>query len=273
MRATGKTYLVLALYLLFPFIAGGQGNNTEGKLVSLFTGILNESDDKIKLSLNDSVIHIVNSYAHSDSVFDHKFNSVRNLGQIVSPDSRLKLITWNIMLREGSNRYYLYIIYKDRKRSEHIHFLTASYKTVPPDTMKLYTKENWYGALYYAIQPFRLNGETVYALLGYDFGSSGLSRKIIDFISFDDTKPIFGSDCLLRNGNLKKRDVLEYSPEGVVSLKFESSKRIIFDHISPFSTGHEGSPDRLGAGLFFDSYRLRKGLWHFESNIDIRNTK
>ncbi len=274
MKPTLK-YLVLIFLLLFiADHAKGQDTGTEAYLRSLFESIINSGNDEEKIRLNDTVSLIIDSYVRSDSVLSHKFPTVRNLGQISSDDSKVKIVTWNLMLRNGTNRYFLYIIFRDKKKTNHIYSLNGENKQSPPDTLAIYNSGNWYGALYYAIQPVRSNRKTFYTILGFDFGSSTMSRKIIDFISFENlNEPLFGADLLMRNGQLKKREVIQYSPEGIVSLRFDSPSRIVFDHISPFATGHEGSPDRLGAGLFFDSYRLRKGIWNFEPNIDIRNSK
>jgi hypothetical protein len=147
-------------------------------------------------------------------------------------------------------------------------------KVTPVDTNTFYSADNWYGALYYAIQPFRKERHTCYLILGLDYGKSVFSRKIADVLSFnDDGEIIFGLNVFEKNGNTKYREVLEYSPDGLLSLRINSKDLFVFDHITSFSSGHEGSSDSYGSGLFFDGYRYERGLWRFETNIDIRNPK
>ena len=85
---------------------------TSAILENLFRRILNTNNDNERIRLNDSVQVIIDSYAASDSVFVHKFSGLRYLGQILSSDSKVKIITWNLILREGGNRYFCYIIRK-----------------------------------------------------------------------------------------------------------------------------------------------------------------
>ncbi len=71
----------------------------------------------------------------------------------------------------------------------------------------------------------------------------------------------------------KYREVLEYSSEAVVSLKFVSDKSIVFDHLVPVSPQLKDNREYYGPDFSYDSYNLEKGLWIFKSNVDIRNRK
>jgi hypothetical protein len=66
--------------------------------------------------------------------------------------------------------------------------------------------------------------------------------------------------------------VLEYSSESVVSVRFNSPKMIIFDHLASFSTGDDGD-ESMGTGVSYDGYALKKGIWYFVKNVDARNPK
>jgi len=262
------------LFSLFQVKGQSAVNDIPLTLQKLYTAILNADDDE-RIRLNDSVKLIMNDYVMSDSVFRHRFDNLRYLGQIDSPDGKLKLITWNLPLRKGENRYYLYIIRKNKKQENNtVYKLEGKYRQESASTDKTYSADNWYGALYYAIQPFRYNGNKLYLILGLDSDNVNNSRKIIDILDFNDNDEIiFGRDCLLRDGKRKYREVLEYSADGMISLRLRTKKLIVFDHINPLALGHENDPESFGAGLSFDGYSFRKGNWEFKSNIDVRNLK
>jgi len=249
-------------------------NDVSETLQKLYTAILNADDDE-RIRLNDSVKLIINDYVMSDSLFRHRFDNLRYLGQIDSPDGKLKFITWNLPLRNGENRYYLYIIRKNKKREKNtVYKLEGKYRQESVSTDKIYSAGDWYGALYYSIQPFRYKGNKLYLILGLDSDNINNSRKIIDFLDFDDKDEIiFGKDCLLRDSKKKYREVLEYSADGMISLRLRTKKLIVFDHVDPFAMGHENDPESFGAGLSFDGYSFRKGNWEFVSDIDVRNLK
>lgn len=271
-------YLIIFVIILSAGTYNVSGQNQDPSLLlgRLFSRVHLAVDDREKIRLNDSIDIIVNQYVRSDSVLSHNFPYLRNLGQILSPDSRLKIVNWNLVLRDGTNRYFVYIISKARKKDDvnKVYALKAVSRSQNPDTMKVYDESNWYGALYYSIQPFRNGKKDCYLLLGIDFGRDMMTRKTIDILTFDENgKLLFGSDCLIRGGKRKFRHVIEYSSDGLVSLRMNSRKMVVFDHISPYSSGHEGMADSMGAGLSFDGYRLKHGNWEYISNVDVRNKK
>lgn len=272
-----RPYLILMCLLGFFYNARAQklSYDVRSALEDLFNRISNTRDDNDRQQLNDSVQLLIDSYVISDSVMTSSFKHLRYPGQITSSDSRIKIITWNLVLRDGTNKYFLYIIRKGEKgNSNRVYKLTGQNRRVPPEPDKIYTEKDWYGALYYAVQPFKTDLGTSYILLGLDFGDPFTSRKIIDVLSFNNNGDLeFGKDCFLRGDKLKAREVIEYSAEGVITLRIESKKEIVFDHIVPFSSGHETAEDNLGSGLTFDGYILKKGIWRFISNIDVKNRK
>jgi len=272
-----RLYLIIiaCLALLIPVKAQKSTTDISVVLGDLYYWIMNSSSDSERKRLNDSVILIVESYVASDSVMNHRFDNVRNLGQIDSPDGKVKIINWNLVLRDGSNRYYLYIIRSGGKKEKNtVYKLTGINSIKPIKTDQIYSPENWYGASYYAIQPFKAGKNISYLLLGIDFGSTFITRKIIDVLDFDKKGGIcFGLNCF-RKGNEKLfRDVLEYSSEGLVSLRVQSKKLVVFDHLDSYSGGHGEGQDNVGAGLYFDGYSLKRGVWSFVSNINVRNRK
>jgi hypothetical protein len=258
--------------------AGGQ----QGKgdiapvLDDLFSRMLSARQDAERVRLNDSVRLIIDSYVVSDSVMKHEFGRLRYLGQILSPDKRLKIINWNLILHDGTNRYYLYMIRKDGPREGcKVYKLTGEHRERPVSTDMYYSAGNWYGALYYAIQPFRSGKQVCYILLGIDTGKSMISRKIIDVISFTPGgEIIFGRECFLKDGIIKTREVLEYYSGGMITLKMYSRKKIVFDHVVTIEgDDQKDNPRSYGAEYTYDSYIYRKGSWYFTKNVDVINSK
>jgi hypothetical protein len=272
-----RSYIIL-LFTIGCFYTSGvqqQKSRLTSDLEGLFTRIFNTHDDAERLRLNDSVKLLIDAFVASDSVMTYNFEHLRYPGQITSSDSRLRIITWNIILSDGSNKYFLYLVRKGEKGNiNRVYKLTGQNRPEAPESGRVYSEKDWYGALYYAVQPFKIKRKTYYILLGLDFGNPYTSRKIIDVLSFNDDGSItFGKDCLERGDKIKDREVIEYSPEGVITLRIESKKEIIFDHIVPYSAGHEEEAENYGAGLSFDGYILKKGIWRFVSNIDVKNRK
>jgi hypothetical protein len=271
------TFIIIAVFL-FSFLqtnCRSASPETSVILENLFRRILDTNNDNERLRLNDSVKVIIDSYVTSDSVFVHKFSKLRYLGQILSPDSKVKIITWNLILREGGNKYFCYIIRKgNRGEPNKINKLAGENKDESPVKDTVYSEKNWYGALYYALQPFKKDKETHYLILGIDYGNSPITRKIIDVMTFtQDGRIIFGNNCFRKDEGLSSRVVIEYFSEGVISLRMLSAKTVVFDHLASISDDKKNDPEFMGSDYSFDGYTLKKGYWRFVTNVDARNKK
>lgn len=256
--------------------ASGQTNSHDVSsiLSDLFTRILNTNQDPERLRLNDSIQLIIDNYAASDSVFAHRFSNIRFLGQILSPDSKLKIITWNLILREGKNKYFCYIISKGNKGEKNkVYKLTGENKNEDIQTDKKYTDKDWYGALYYSIEPFSKDKVIHYLLLGIDYGDLSYTRKIIEVLTFTpEGGIIFGNDCFIKDKEVSSRVIIEYSSEAVVILRMKNRRCVVFDHLVSIS-GKKNNRENLGSEYSYDAYALKKGIWYFITNIDVRNKK
>lgn len=254
-----------------------QGQTTdasvEKKLAGLFARLATNADDSAKLAVNDSIVLIIDSYASSDSVMQHSLQGVKYLGQISDRNSQLKIITWNLILRESKSRYYCYFI-NNTGKIQVVRKLTGIYREEPVRTDTQYSEDDWYGALYYDLKAFRKDRKTYWILLGIDYGNPSVTRKIIDVLDFaPDGRVQFGEKIFEPGNNLKYREVLEYSSEAIISLKFLNDKTIVFDHLVPMSPQLKDRKEFYGPDFSYDSYTLEKGIWKFESNIDVRNKK
>jgi hypothetical protein len=253
----------------------GQRNKPDisADLERIFSRLLENLNSQEKLAINDSLRLIIGSYASSDTVFNHRFNNLRYLGQITSPDSLIKIIAWNLILEDGENRYFSYLIRRSAKTGPgKVYKISGLHRDSPISSDTIYSLSNWYGALYYDVKPFILNGQVYYVILGIDFGNSFITRKIIDVLSFDPKNEIvLGMKCFTDGKEIKPRIVFEYSSNAVMSLRFNNDVSIVFDHLSPSSPENKDNRQFYGPDFSYDSYNLENGQWRLKTNIDIRN--
>lgn len=269
----------IVLYLIIIVSVSGQANgqtsvqNVPAELEKLFVRLEKIYEDDTRIRINDSIRDILNSYAASDSVFNHRFTNLRYLGQVTSSDNLLKIITWNLILKNSANRYFCYLIRKGEHGKENsVYILKGENSEAPVRTDTLYSEDNWYGALYYDLRPVKIKKDVCYVLLGINFGNGIVNRKIIDVLTFQqDGEIILGRKWFESENEFKFRVVFEYDPTGVMSLRFRSGKSVVFDHLVPLSTGAKDERQNYGAEYSFDSYTFKKGIWKFERNVDVRN--
>ena len=206
-------------------------------LEKLYKRLVNNYVDTVRLRINDSIKVIIESYVNSDSVFYHNYRNLKYLGQFTSSDSLLKIVTWNLVLSGMPGKYFCYIIKRQEDEKKNLVYkLTSDYKNPPLATDTIYTEKEWYGALYYDIKPYTLDGRKMWVLLGIDYGNPFISRKIIEVLSFSsDNSIVFGRKWFSSGQVTKYREVFEYASNGMMSLRFKSDSSIVFDHLVPFS--------------------------------------
>jgi len=267
-------YLIIIASVSSSF-AGGQKKpeDTPQVLEKLYSRFVNNYSDSSRIQINDSIRSIIDSYVRSDTVFNYNFKNLRYLGQRTSPDSLLKIVTWNLVLINGHSRYFCYFIRKQEpgKRNK-IYSLETEYKEDPVKTDTTYTAHDWYGALYYDIRPYIADGRRCWILLGIDYGNPFISRKIVDVLNFSSGDSIvFGRKWFDAGTKVKFRDVFEYASNGMMSLRFKSDSSIVFDHLVPFSPSQKNDRQYYGPDYSNDAYNLIKGLWSLIINVDARN--
>lgn len=271
------TFITIAVFLFSIPQTNSRASSPDTPILlgNLFRRILNTNDDIERIRLNDSVQVIIDSYAASDTAFTHKFSGLRYLGQIVSSDSKVKIITWNLVLRDSANRYFCYIIRKgDHGEKNKVHKLTGKSREEGPVSDTTYPENDWYGALYYSLQPFKKDKETLYLILGVDYANLTTTRKIIDVMTFSPGGDIiFGNNCFMKDEKVSSRVVIEYFSEGVITVRMLSSKIVVFDHLASISGDQKNEAKLLGSDYFYDGYTFKKGFWRFTTNVDARNKK
>lgn len=249
------------------------GQKVSSVLEKLYSRLINSTEDSVRLRINDSLTIIIDGYVRSDSIFRHKFNNLRYLGQITSPDLQLKIVTWNLILKNTASRYFCYFILRSGKEIK-VYKLKATYKTDPIRTDSTYSANNWYGALYYDMRQLKKEFRGTWMLLGIDYGNFSITRKIIDVMTFTpDGGILFGKKWFDTGDAVKYREVLEYASTAVISLKFISDKSIVFDHLVPTSKDLAGNREFYAPDYSYDAYNFNKGIWKLEMNVDIKNKK
>jgi hypothetical protein len=240
----------------------------------LFERISTVRDPEAKSAADDSLQAYFNSYAKSNSVFRHRFTDIKYLGQVVSPDSLVKIINWNLIKGNGENYYRCYLLYRKSKKDMHVvSKMVAPYSEELPDGNYI-KQQGWHGALYYDLRPFIFNSSKYYAILGIDYGNPEVTRKIIDVVNpWGSEGPVFGLPCFISGNAVKYRIIFRYSSSAVMSLKFETDTKIVFDHLSPFSQELTGNYRYYGPDFSFDSFNFEKGAWRLLEDIDIKNAE
>ncbi len=185
---------------------------------------------------------------------------------VIAPvDSSFSIVTWEVE-EETQYRYFGYIVFPAASKRPPIELvdtrpLNSEYAT--------HTPEQWYGALYYGIEPFkRSDGRNAYVLLGFNAYTPRLNQRVADVLVLNDREatlglPVFWSDST--GTELKSRLIIEYADAAAGTLRFDREKHmIIYDNVIPIDTpeGTTMAPDGS-----YHGYVCRNGVWQFIDKV------
>ena len=275
-----KTKLLLvSCCLLCSIRVFTQNSNTTDyalRINALFQKIKQDTNyTENRAALNDSICMVMMKTLKQNeaNVFSLPFDSVRNIGKVVSADKAICLYSWVVPLRE---RNIYNVVFQ---RADGYSFLLR--KTVgkePVDEYKIYDN-SWYGALYYSITPFKSRGVTFYALLG-SRSVGDFNQKIIDVLNFSEEEPILGLPVFVktsydeyskrRQTTVKSRTVFEFDKRVSMYLEHDKAKKQFeFDNLSPMEVV-DGKVLSYGPDFSFNAYRLKGGRWVFVEDINVK---
>lgn len=262
--------------LLSPFVrldAQSDSGKTSELLQSLFNRLRNEHIDESRIRIADSINLTLDRYISHDNDFFETFSDVRYLGQVMSTDSLVRIVTWNLVLEKHPVRYYCYFIKRQSNTGKTIVYKLSTGENVNPvlrDTT--ITASDWYGALYYHIRPVTENAKTSYMLLGISYSNPAITKKFIDLVDLnDDGSLVLGRKWFKEKDESVYRVVFEYASDARMTLRFTNDSTIVFDHLAPFTPANEGDHRYYGPDYSFDSYSFTGSEWIFRLNVDIRN--
>jgi hypothetical protein len=244
----------------------------ELELQALQNKLFAAKSDSLKDRLNKEFVDLWDRTLSAELSYFYTFDSLKQVGRLVSPDEKFRIINWNIFKKDGSYEYFGFIQTFDKKKNKHELFkLIDKSATVKNPETYIGEPDKWFGMLYYEIIK---SGDT-YTLLGWDGNSNLSQRKYIDVLFFKDNgNPYFGKDIFKIPKKSPRRIIFEYSAEITMSLKYHADKKmIIFDHLSPRDPFMEGMPSAYGPDFSYDAYDLSKGKWKYVPDIDIKNLK
>jgi hypothetical protein len=264
--------IYLAVFSLFSF---GQ-NLGDSTMISFRNLSMQSNTDAEKTRYSDSLRAQIKRFLLEKGSYEKSLSKIPYLGDLRSPDEAFRMITWNLSLKDGTYDYYCFIQLKADKGNPNKWFeLVDHHKNIQRPEYKTLKKDNWYGALYYSIIPFKKDKKTMYALLGWEGNNKFSNKKIIESMYFSKKgEPVFGKSIFETNRVNKRRVIFEYSKEAYLMLRYnEKMKQIIFNRLEPSKPELKGLYSFYQPTMEYDSYKYKKGNWIIELDVNPRNKK
>lgn len=267
-----RSSILLILLLSVSFFGTAQSDlvNFETETKQLFEQLQLAQSDSIKLKICDQIEDGFEQILNQKESFDYPFSKLDKMGKLTSPDNLFRIYNWNCVLSNGSYRYYGLLQLVKKGKSE---VILLKDNRVDASMFTNQTEENWSGALYYKIIPFKSKGANTYLLLGWDGNNYSTNKKLIEVLSIDKKNNIqFGKALISWRGKMLNRVVFEYAQQASMTIQYiEKEKKLVFDHLAPSLPVYENQFEYYGPDFSYDALVLKKGIWELKENIDIRN--
>lgn len=256
-----------------PFILSGIERDlmlAEEELMVLFVDLRVAGSYDARTSINNEIRELFSSILVKQESFFYPFDSLTSVGRLVSDDSLLRVFTWHISESPLDHNYYGFIQMRDSIAGRiNLFYLDQKAKDFSDIEKKIFTVDNWYGAIYYQIKDVTWSGETYYTLMGFDFNNVFSNIKIIDVIYLAEGEPVFGAPVFNYGEVVKHRVVFEYSSGTVMFLRYvPEMNMIIYDHLAPASERFKGQFRYYGPDFSYDGLIFKEGRWIHVPDVD-----
>ena len=245
-------------------------NTYQDSLNSLGNSFINNPDELARKNANYTFIKTLVSALKAQNSFLYKFDSLKAVSILNSPDNRFRIFSWHIANDDGSYRFYG-AIQMNSGGALKLYPLDdySPLITHPEDTVTDNTK--WYGAQYYTIIPVQ-GANPHYVLLGWKGYTDRSTKKVIDVLSFKNDKPVLGLPVFTAKDKRRSRVVFQYTRQASMLLRYVPGENlIVFDNLVPPDKKLKDQPDTYGPDLSYNGYRLKNGRWELAENLDMRN--
>ena len=235
-----------------------------------FNAALVSDNDSLKIVNVEKAALVLEQALKEKEAFEYKFEDLKNVSVLFSPDNKIKVMTFGIAMISGGFKYYGFVMYY-RGKTVTVTRLSEGNKDRKNIEKADMQADNWYGAVYYDICQFGDAKHTVYALCGWDGADIFINRKVLEQVEIGVYGELrFGGKFKTETSQDDSRVIFSYTEKAAMSLKFDKKLGIIIaDHLNALPQ-YRGNPRFYGPDMTFDGYYYSDGVWHYEADIDVK---
>ncbi len=225
---------------------------------------------------NDKIVASLESFLKQKDAFEFRFELGKNMSDMVSPDKKMRIISWTLPPSFSVYRCYGFVLYKNSKtKTTTVFKLKAAEEKSENAEHKSFNYTNWQSCVYYNLLQRKSKGKTYYTLLGWNGNDGITTKKLIDVLTFSGKgEPVFGAPVFQMKKQKWFRIIFEYNPQAVMYLNYDEQKKmIVFDHLAPNDPINTGRFQYYGPDFSIDGLRYKKGMWQLVEDVDAKNKK
>ena len=250
--------------------AGKDLNVAEDSLKMLFEELYNIDNQENRNVINEKIKSLLSCILADHRSFYHPFDSLPSLGKVVSDDNLLRVYTWSMQKSPSEHEYFGFIQAKNAD-IDSISLIVLNHEQAERGTLeeKIFTSDNWYGALYYQVVSVEAGDKKLYTLIGFDFNTMFTNAKMIDVLRIDNGTAVFGGPYFRIGLETRNRLWFEYSSGVVMFVRYiPELQKIVYDHLSPSLPQFSGQFRFYGPDMTHDALKFENDMWTHRSDID-----
>ena len=215
-----------------------------------------------------------------------KFDTLKTVSVLYPSDSSFRLFSWAVKLDKAVYRHFGCIQMNNPTADSPLKIISLIDKSdeISDAQTEPLNDKRWFGAVYYQMIETKKSAKTYYTLLGFDANEPFSNKRIIEILTFDDTrtKALFGADVFentvadknkgSKNEPIEQRRIFEYKKQASMLLRYDKNyKWIIFDHLVPIDQQNERLFFDYVPDLSYDAYEWKKGKWVLKEDVKIKS--
>jgi len=242
----------------------------ETKLNAAGTLLLRSRDAQLRAAASDTILNALQRALRLHKGSSYAWSGLENVMMQAPPTGDWKIFTWQHFVNDSTYRYHG--ILQAAQTPEQLYVLQDSAQALGMEREYELRPDQWYGALYYSIFPFKTSkGKDAWVLFGYDADGYLHRRKVADILTFSrNGTPLFGKEVFVGteqdSTRRQARLILEYRVDSRVGLRFNPELGgIAFDHLVTGPPVMKGGPPSYIPDGSYDGYVYNKpsGEWHW----------
>lgn len=272
-----RFYILLIIGTLSLNLKAQQSPNTlnvfQDTLIKISARVVAAQNDAQKLEINGGFVKTLVDALKVSNSFSYPFDSLKNVSVIKSPDQAFRILSWYVLLENGTYRYYGAVQMNTKSGPLKLYPLIDQTDNLG-DPNVITNNQKWFGARYYEIVPVTSgNRLPYYVILGWKGNTQITTKKVIDILSFDKDNLTFGAPVFDgKELKGKNRIIFEYAKSNAMTLKTDlKAGMIVFDHLASFDPEIKGKFEYYGSDGTFDGFKIIGGRLKLQEDITLNN--
>ena len=273
----------------------------EDSIIHLHHEILNERNAVLRYQKNEKLLKRVEDALKLRNSINYGFDSVRTISILTSPDKKVRIVTWFLIAENGTHEHYGFVqAYSSEAGHYVVYPLTDCWQKIVNPSFQVLHAETGFGALYTQLIQTKDEEKTYYTLLGWNGGDLFSQYRVIEVLTIQHDKPVFGANIFRNYTKRTMRVIFQFAPVGRLNLSYEKQsitqkpekkrkknnnkknettgpdtlqvQMIIFDRLVPMDEHLQKLPQYyVGESSLNDAFIQQHGKWYFRPDVIGRN--